>query len=151
MVALLLGGVISAAMAQQSISVELSPASNAHSDMLSAVAFGTALAAWVSEHDSDPDRVGAYPLTAAAMHGALKSQLRVWREVESAGDNRYMEDLVKIDDAGFLQEYVRRFHPDLPNDVAVSKEQMDAFAGWLRTNRIRPRPRIEARLVFSRD
>ena len=131
------------------VSIEVHAASELKTDTLSATAFGVALAASLSkEGNVDLQPVGYYKPTFSILVSAFSSQIQIWREIREKEDPKspYMNQLIEIDNAGFLKEYVSVEHSNVVVDEIPKNIRIDQFLKWSKENLMNHKPRIEARL-----
>ncbi len=134
------------------VSIVLHASSKADVDTLSATAFGISLAGSLSKKgDITSEPNGIYKPTYEILVSAFSSQIQIWRELKEKDDpnSQYMNQLISIDDNGYLKEYVWLNHSskaiaDIPPDLRVAE-----YKEWSVNNLVGHMPRIEARLNLS--
>ena len=134
---------------KKEVNVVLNAASKSETDYLSATAFGMALTYSLSkEANLLTEPVGIYKPSFNVLVLAFSTHIQLWRELKEKDDlnSQYMDQLISVDDNGFLNEYVASMHSnniigDIPNNLQLVK-----FKKWSTNNLAGHSPRIEARL-----
>ena len=132
----------------KSISIELLTSSQEEVDTLSATAFGVSLAGALEEEiDVTLEPNGIYKPTFKILVSAFSSQIQIWRELEEKNDRGsiYMDQLILVDDSGFLDEYVWLNHSSIISDAPGNMNTV-GFEKWSLKNIPKHEPRIEAQL-----
>jgi len=132
--------------------IEITPASRSEADRISAVAFGTALAAWVSKNQRDVERLsGYYDPSFEAILGATQSQAKILSELKASQRLRsaHVDALVLVYEKGYLTEYVwHHFGPagagDPPDGIDLA-----GYRDWAKKTIPRHKPGIEARVRYE--
>jgi hypothetical protein len=131
------------------ISIELNVVADSVTANLSATAFGISLAGWVLKNeDIDMLPLGIYQPSADAYLDAFSSQIQIWRELRAKGEGPYdyLDQLVQVDDGGYLLEYVWRFHSARPWGDPPPDLDVESFSSWFPSHIAGHEPRLEAQL-----
>ncbi len=134
---------------KKKVSIELIANSESEADTLSATAFGISLAGALSEKgDVSSESLGIYKPTFEILVTAFSSQIQIWRELKDKGDpgSNYMDQLILIDDMGFLNEYIWTVHVAETSNKLPAGLQLESFRDWFGRSVGEHAPRIEARL-----
>lgn len=139
---------------KKNISIELLPASEKQIDNLTATAFGVSLAGWVSSNQEiDNVSTGAYQPSFEALKGVFASQITIWRELkakDSTLQSDYMNDLLLVDDAGYLNEYIWINHIKADSKSSMPADlNVDKFQHWSKQHLKSHQPRMEATLTIQ--
>ena len=148
-IALLCTGCATSGGTKKQVSIEILAASESKEDTLSSTAFGIALLGSLSnEGNVALEPVGYYKPTFKILVSAFSSQIQIWRELKEKKDpnSPYMNQLIEIDDAGFLNEYVSVEHSNIIVDEIPKNLRINELEKWSKVNLINHKPRIEARL-----
>lgn len=131
------------------ISITLMVATSSKVDSLSATAFGVSLAGWFSENeDIKSFSPGKYKPSFLALLSAYSSQIQIWRELKENEDpnSKYMDNLILVDDNGFLKEYVWVNHDKNIKGKKPEGLRKEEYIEWSTNELVGHVPRIEARL-----
>ncbi|MDX1451649.1 MAG: hypothetical protein R3183_03750 [Oleiphilaceae bacterium] len=128
------------------------PASESDQDRQLASAFGLTLAYWVDKYGT-PDELpdGEFIPTFFALELAFKGQLSYWSHLalENRSSNTYMEALEKVNEAGFLSEYIWAYHSHPSWGKPEPSLKTNEFKKWAASNLVGHQPRIESRIELS--
>lgn len=149
---LLLNSGIAASSNERRLKFEVLPVSNSEVDRLSATAFAVSLTGALEESGSlENEPAGVYEPTFNVLFVAFTKQIQIWRELQAENDrdSLYMSQLIEIDDAGYLKEYLWSSHSNEFRGRESPNLRLTAFRDWFTGNIDGHTPRIEARLILS--
>ena len=115
-------------------------------------AYGLGLAAALSKIDGvDSVPVGIYAPSFRAELYARSKQLAIWRELQEkkAVDYGYMAQMLEVEAAGLLPEYVWRYHRNPHWSEAEAPPRVTEFAAWAEGHLTNHRPLTGARVELS--
>lgn len=98
------------------------------------IGYGTALANWANRHNvAATAPLGIWFPTAEAEVHAREAQVKIWREIGAAKPLPalpYMEQMLKVVDAGYMREYVWAYHRRPSWGEVPAGLRQAAFALW---------------------
>ncbi len=137
---------------KRKIEIGLLAATSSEVDKLSATAFGISLAGWLNENE-DIEKIssGVYRPTFISLTSAFSSQIQIWRELKEKEDpgSSYMNQLILVDNAGFLREYTWVNHSDYIGVPMPVNLKIEEFNKWASSNLSGHKSRIEAKLTIQ--
>ena len=121
---------------KRKVAISINPATSSKVDKLSATAFGISLANWVEENENVkalPD--GVYTPSFKALISAFDTQIAIWNQLSENDPQKslYMDNLVKVNNAGFTREYIWMHHKD-PSWKSINDLKLDEFKTWASIN-----------------
>jgi len=122
------------------------------SESLAATAYGLALADWVQiKHVADSAPEGRFIPTFEAELHAYHAQLEIWRELNEKQPRhlKYMDDLVKVEQAGYLGEYLWHYHSQPAWGRPPESLRTTVFLEWQAAAIPGHRPQTDAQIVFG--
>lgn len=137
---------------KRKVSIELDPASSLEVDSLSATAFGLSLTHWLETNENAESLPnGKYEPSFSAYQHAFSNQIQIWREMSESKNlgSSYMDDLLKVQDAGYLNEYIWDNHSNQTWSETSQDLKLEDYNIWADDNLRGHKKRIEAQLLLS--
>lgn len=131
---LALGDAQTPAHSQGRIAVVLDRSLKNPDELVAWVAYGSFLAVHVNESADVPRNPGAYEASFEEEVLAREHQVKSWREILRTKEMRYlyMDDLMRVKDAGFMREYVWRYYRKPMWGEPTVELKLDDFTRWAR-------------------